>query len=568
MLHSPEQKENAAISKLGAFPGFAAPTSNTTFTPNQFFDVCLPNYSRGVVRLVAYLIRQTLGWCDANGNPLHERVRVSYRELVQKAGISRGLIRKTLDEAIRGGFIECTQTGKAATAYARGESAHYQLRWDERPDYVKDPAQFRGFFEGEGNRTDIPNQFFDHVIPNEPLSVTKVVGSIIRFSIGFQARHGRRRQQAQLSYRDIQRYAKLRDTHSLSDAIRIAEAHHYILRLQHGIFDPNAGAESRPAIFTLRWADSSPFFPTGSKTPAAENEVGQFKNPSGTGSENPAEHRFDFPSGIQTKQRNEINKQQQDATPEAIALLQKEGFTEKTAKTLADRYPVEQIRTQVEWLARRGPTKNRLGMLRRAIEENWPAPEELRHAEVSDGREFAQHFYAGLAGNPGLPVAEPSSHDAELAARFVERLRAVAPAPGHPAVWAREFAAYASERRKERDVVSLVLALRVHGDAWLLRFGREQQRRREEISEAARAAHREKHEEAWLRFIAETERACRTERPVEYTAFLRGQEGQRWLPSAADPERARLFAFQRHFHLPDFWAWDAEFNSEPFKPCA
>ncbi|MEJ7605157.1 MAG: hypothetical protein WKF37_02575 [Bryobacteraceae bacterium] len=41
-------------------------------------------------------------------------------------------------------------------------SAHYQLRWDSRQDYCKEPSQFQGFFEGEGNRTDIPNQFFDH----------------------------------------------------------------------------------------------------------------------------------------------------------------------------------------------------------------------------------------------------------------------------------------------------------------------------------------------------------------------------------------------------------------------
>ena len=51
------------------FTGFALPTSNTTYTPNQFFDVCLPHYPRGVVRLVAFMIRKTLGWCDEHGHP-------------------------------------------------------------------------------------------------------------------------------------------------------------------------------------------------------------------------------------------------------------------------------------------------------------------------------------------------------------------------------------------------------------------------------------------------------------------------------------------------------------------
>ncbi len=105
MTQSSPQQNVDVRTRTEVFPGFAAPTSNTTFTPNQFFDVCLRFQSRGVVRLVAYLIRQTLGWCDANGQPLHERVPVSYRELVEKAGISRGLIRRSLDEAIVGGFI-------------------------------------------------------------------------------------------------------------------------------------------------------------------------------------------------------------------------------------------------------------------------------------------------------------------------------------------------------------------------------------------------------------------------------------------------------------------------------
>jgi hypothetical protein len=266
-LVSPQPK-NRTHPAVQGFPGFAAPTSNTTFTPNQFFDVCVPNYSRGVVRLVAFLIRQALGWCDAEGNPRHERIRLSYGELVSRAGIARSEIRKTLDAALKGGFIECIHAGQASRAYSPAVSAYYQLRWDSRPEYIKDPQAFRGFFEGAGNRTDIPNQFFDHVVPTEPLSVIKVVASVIRFSIGFQARHGGRRQEVRLSYSDIQRYTHLRDRHTLADALRRAEDCHYIYRIEQGYFDPNAGRASRPGRFTLRWADASPYL-TGMKTPPA-----------------------------------------------------------------------------------------------------------------------------------------------------------------------------------------------------------------------------------------------------------------------------------------------------------
>src|ERR1035437_8711857 len=173
LILSPIQNSRKAILNV-PFAGFAAPTSNTTYTPNQFFDVCLSHYSRGVVRLVAYVIRKTLGWCDREGNPQQEQIRVSYNELIAKAGISRQMIRQALDEALAGNFIECVQQGRANASGQTGFSALYQLRWDASPEYRKKIGEFAGFFEGEGNRTDIPNQFFDAIIPNDPLSVIKV----------------------------------------------------------------------------------------------------------------------------------------------------------------------------------------------------------------------------------------------------------------------------------------------------------------------------------------------------------------------------------------------------------
>ncbi len=57
-----------------SFDGFLPPVSNTTYTPNQFFDVVLRRGSRGAVRLVAYLIRKTLGWCDSEGCPRESQI--------------------------------------------------------------------------------------------------------------------------------------------------------------------------------------------------------------------------------------------------------------------------------------------------------------------------------------------------------------------------------------------------------------------------------------------------------------------------------------------------------------
>src|SRR5438094_8354441 len=93
----------ASSSAEGAIPahfaGFALSTSNTTYTPNQFFDVCLPHSSRGCVRLVSLMIRKTLGWCDAHGRPQQEQIRLSYADF-QAAGIGRAMIKPAVAEAI------------------------------------------------------------------------------------------------------------------------------------------------------------------------------------------------------------------------------------------------------------------------------------------------------------------------------------------------------------------------------------------------------------------------------------------------------------------------------------
>src|SRR5689334_4286936 len=132
------QSESATVEKdttraALAFKGFTAPTSNTTFTPNQFFDVVLPYFSRGVVRLVAYLIRTSLGWCDANGNPQVEQIRASYSEFERKAGLSRDMIRSALDDALTGRLIECVREGRPKLASDAGETALYQLCWSHSP---------------------------------------------------------------------------------------------------------------------------------------------------------------------------------------------------------------------------------------------------------------------------------------------------------------------------------------------------------------------------------------------------------------------------------------------------
>src|SRR3954454_21761570 len=125
------------------FEGFAPLQSNTTYCPNQFFDVVLPHFPRGVVRLVSYVIYRTFAWSDRDGRPMSEQHKVSYRELIEKAGISRGALKEAIGEAIRGNLLQCVQQGRPSKAGSDAESSVFELKWHD-VKYSTDPARFQG----------------------------------------------------------------------------------------------------------------------------------------------------------------------------------------------------------------------------------------------------------------------------------------------------------------------------------------------------------------------------------------------------------------------------------------
>lgn len=578
-----------------AFQGFPPPTSNTTYTPNQFFDVLLPYYSRGASRLVAYILRKTLGWCDAEGNPQETEILVTYQDLVEHAGISRGAIAEAIQEAIAARFIRCVRRGNAKGPETSAVSALYELTWDDRDLYVVDPAKFHGFYAGEGHRTYVPNLFFDQTVRTEPLSVVKVVGSIIRHTIGWQTKLGFRRQQVQLSFATLQKKTHLSSRH-LNEALQQALAHNYILRVEQGFFDINAGRLSKATTYGVKWLDSDLFQLIGSKRKAAESfkeSPDRFKKESGIGSKRKAADRFKKES-IKIKQRNktiEIKQQQQPAfgvLPVAAEFLQtinrltQEGFDEQTASYLATTYSQDQILNQCNWLRKRNPSKNRLGMLRTAIEQNWPEPlEENICAQTSSnpslGFVFASHFYAGYHNNPGVPVAYPSANDIVQADRFVKQLLTVWPAEDEIASWGRQFGQEAREHQRfnEKFIPSFTLALRVYGDKF---FKRHQARREETIRQGRQrleAEHREQFEAQWMDYLREKEAQFKEEQAKEYAEFLEERKSRRAelvegrfqfnreeRLKRFDSGQSRLEAFQVFFpdEVLDFWDWDEKIN--------
>lgn len=371
----PRVSASALAATSGEFRGFEPLTSNYIYCPNQFFDVCLAHHSRGVVRLVSYILRKTLGWLDEDGVPLKQHIAISYREIITSAGVSRGAIRTAVDDAIASGFIIRTQPARPSADRQAGQKGEYMLRWDTGDAYVDDPKSFRGFFGGEGYRTPIPNTFFDRIVPRESLAVAKVVGAVLRHTVGYQNQFGGRRSSAPLSYGFLQSTMNIRDRSTLSDSLRHALDAGYIRCVEAGAFGAT-GQQQRAAAYAVRWLAEAVEEGSGSKTrPEMVQKPDQFKNPTDTGSETQPADQFKNPTTEKTERKN-TTKQQAVAVGDCDVrdLLRKAGFDDVTVGQLATRNPAEIIRQQIAWLERRNAHTNRLGLLRRAIEENWSEP--------------------------------------------------------------------------------------------------------------------------------------------------------------------------------------------------
>ena len=246
-----------------------------------------------------------------------------------------------------------------------------------------------GFFAGEGHRTPIPNSFFDSVVKTEALSVVKVVGAVLRHTVGYQNQFGGRRQVAPLSYSYILEYTNLSDRTTLSQAIQHAIATGYIRCVQKGGIDSQT-SKRRPSMYAVRWHEQANSKGNGSKTRPINQQ--RYKNQTDNGSKSRPVAQFKNQTEEMPHQNN-TNKQQivfSDSVVvenlESLKLLQEAGFDEDVALELSQKRGLQEIQQQIEWLPHRNAERNSLGMLRKAIQGDWLKPDAIITTEKKQQR--------------------------------------------------------------------------------------------------------------------------------------------------------------------------------------
>jgi hypothetical protein len=601
------------------FLGFLPPTSNVTGTPNQLFDVLMPLCSGPAFKSLCYMVRRTLGWTDAFGNPQEEQLSIPHSQIIARAGISSRHVRSALDELIALNAVECVREPQPPRKGQPPVVGLYQLKWDPRPEYITDPKTFRGFFDGDGNFTYIPNQFFDEIVPNENFALTKVIAVIARYSIGYKSRRGTRRRFTRASLTFIQTRGNVTRS-TAATALKDGVDKNFLIRFTQGIYGHDKATQVA-ATYGLKWLDKqgldyslqddgpmgvpSELDQVPSKLDQGENafqiEPGTFQirpeerlpnSTRGTFQSSP-ERYLPNQSNIKTPYKKHSIKQQQHTTADfavadkhLIFLLQEQGFSERDALTLQANHPDEVIRHQIEWLPRRNPGKNPTGLLRKAIEENFAEPPlvEAQNPALVQGRTFTAHFYAGLAGNSADPIIEPSLKESDLAQRYVSRLLQTWPDETRIPVWGRIFGQQvAVETHGKKGVVpTLTFALNSspYGEQFYKQVISERTNDLERQSERGREDHQKRY---WTDYVAylktEYARLCEEEpeaikafeewrakqrQEIEGYRFITKEETRIQMLAEHDSPKTRRTHFTKYFDY-SFWKWDAEANQESFK---
>lgn len=273
----------------------------------------------------------------------------------------------------------------------------------------------------------------------------------------------------------------------------------------------------------------------------------------------------------------------------SLSLLLGEGFDDDTARDLAGRFPPDRVARQCEWLSRRGPRRNRVGLLRRAIEGDWPEPPPAEESQSPASR-LASGFYSAQNGSREASRTA-SGQDLASAASLLERVAAAGLEVAEPMGWGTQFAIHVRRRTRNGRFTSgsLAAAVAAHGDDFVSASEkRREEALRREITVAQRK-HQAEQQSAYLAYLSARANGIREQHPDAYRLFETSESERRLelqtgfvarvgltcrMMEHFDREEERLCRFQAFFAdhtehpVLDFWGWDERHNPQALRAAA
>ncbi len=418
---------------LTGFPGFSRNHKTSMHVPNQFLRVVLPNAPLTVIRLVALVLYLAI---ERHQNRWAE-ITLSYGDIIRATGMSPSSIRPAVDQGIALNYLVCHARGSKNSSGHSAEHVVLSLRRDTSGEYIAEQTKFNGFYDGKGYWTAVPIEFFSDVIWRLKRCMIQVVGAILTATEGTPAQGGGRVLSAPLSNSYLKRAGI--DASTQCGAIKEAMALNLIVQVPPSSF-PIDPTHKRVAEFRLRWRSprAAEICVRSGDAQTTRSELIETSTPTdqnsfGNGSEFHRE-RIEIPTRINREEINRKNKQQQgDRSPADVAAARDaligQGFSELDAHRLSLRYPPDVILRQIEFLPLRRPSKNPLGYLKVAIEQDYPAPRATQRAQE-------------IGNAVSKKRADKAARWAAYAQRALELIKTTRPA---------DYAKFEAKRREDQE---------------------------------------------------------------------------------------------------------------------
>lgn len=364
-------KQNTGQQEL-QFSGYSEPSIPT---PNQLLDV-VPHFGQRIMRLAAFIHYSNGGRLCSNNPPA-----LPYTRIEKGAGISKPLIKKTIDEALEKNVIREVSPGCASGPGRAGHSYIYELNPDNSGDYIDDPVDFCGFYTGKGYYTMMPKEWYTFTIPQCKWETARIVTAVFRQTQGFIEPDGGRRTKAALSLQKLGELTNMERKQVRRGIMDALETEHIKVASSgtYGGIDPEANTYSVNHQLNSATSSDRLTSATGNSSAGSIVPPGQL-NPATTGGKYapPAKRLIPATSMNSEGVENKFGKQQTNTPGPAelavVDVLLTFGISRPKAEELVKNYDLEIIRKQCEWLPLRKPSKP-AAMLISSIQGNYCAPE-------------------------------------------------------------------------------------------------------------------------------------------------------------------------------------------------